>query len=202
MDLIGELVISESVVLQNQDLKVPGLKLDNFKAVYNSTDNTDIKIYMEEGFRGYIRAFQEQLIKYLAHTSKGLYDRKDKMSYEDIIEKHKNAGQLKDVSIDFLLELRKSRNYVAHGYEHPDFQVIYEFYKTYRDEFDHVINCIRKTIYDMQNNKNEERRKSKDELYSSLEIAEKLINLLDRSDEEISAKTGLDINLIKSIRNK
>ena len=178
------------------------LKLDNFKAVYNSTDNTDIKIYMEEGFRGYIRAFQEQLIKYLAHTSKGLYDRKDKMSYEDIIEKHKNAGQLKDVSIDFLLELRKSRNYVAHGYEHPDFQVIYEFYKTYRDEFDHVINCIRKTIYDMQNNKNEERRKSKDELYSSLEIAEKLINLLDGSDEEISAKTGLDINLIKSIRNK
>ena len=54
----------------------------------------------------------------------------------------------------------------------------------------------------MQNNKNEERRKSKDELYSSLEIAEKLINLLDGSDEEISAKTGLDINLIKSIRNK
>ena len=178
------------------------LKLDNFKTVYNSTDNMDIKIYMGEGFRGYIRAFQEQLIKYLAHTSKGLYDRKDKMSYEDIIEKHKNAGQLKDVSIDFLLELRKSRNYVAHGYEHPDFQVIYEFYKTYRDEFDHVINCIRKTIYDMQNNKNEERRKSKDELYSSLEIAEKLINLLDGSDEEISAKTGLDINLIKSIRNK
>ena len=178
------------------------LKLDNFKTVYNSTDNMDIKIYMEEGFRGYIRAFQEQLIKYLAHTSKGLYDRKDKMSYEDIIEKHKNAGQLKDVSIDFLLELRKSRNYVAHGYEHPDFQVIYEFYKTYRDEFDQVINCIRKTIYDMQNNKNEERRKSKDELYSSLEIAEKLINLLDGSDEEISAKTGLDINLIKSIRNK
>lgn len=31
MDLIGELVISESVVLQNPDLKVPGLKLDNFR---------------------------------------------------------------------------------------------------------------------------------------------------------------------------
>ena len=30
MELIGELVISESVVLQNPDLKVPGLKLDNF----------------------------------------------------------------------------------------------------------------------------------------------------------------------------
>lgn len=30
MNLIGELVISESVVLQNPDLKVPGLKLDNF----------------------------------------------------------------------------------------------------------------------------------------------------------------------------
>lgn len=30
MDLVGELVISQSVVLQNPDLKVPGLKLDNF----------------------------------------------------------------------------------------------------------------------------------------------------------------------------
>ena len=30
MDLIGELVISESVVLQNPDLRVPGLRLDNF----------------------------------------------------------------------------------------------------------------------------------------------------------------------------
>lgn len=30
MDLIGELVISQSVVLQNPDLKVPGLVLDNF----------------------------------------------------------------------------------------------------------------------------------------------------------------------------
>ena len=30
MDLIGELVIAESVVLQNPDLKIPGLRLDNF----------------------------------------------------------------------------------------------------------------------------------------------------------------------------
>lgn len=30
MDLIGELVISQSVVLQNPDLRVPGLRLDNF----------------------------------------------------------------------------------------------------------------------------------------------------------------------------
>ncbi len=30
MDLIGELVIAESVVTQNPDLKVPGLRLDNF----------------------------------------------------------------------------------------------------------------------------------------------------------------------------
>lgn len=35
MDLIGELVISESVVLQNSDLKVPGLKLDNFNKAAN-----------------------------------------------------------------------------------------------------------------------------------------------------------------------
>ena len=45
MELIGELVISESVVLQNSDLKVPGLKLDNFnKAAAQMTKiSTDLQ---------------------------------------------------------------------------------------------------------------------------------------------------------------
>lgn len=45
MDLIGELVISESVVLQNQDLKVPGLRLDNFykAAAQMSKISTDLQ---------------------------------------------------------------------------------------------------------------------------------------------------------------
>ena len=29
------------------------LKLDNFNNVYNSISNVEVKIYMEEGFRGY-----------------------------------------------------------------------------------------------------------------------------------------------------
>ncbi|MCH5272916.1 MAG: chemotaxis protein CheA [Lachnospiraceae bacterium] len=45
MDLIGELVISESVVLQNPDLKVPGLNLANFNkaAAQLSTISTDLQ---------------------------------------------------------------------------------------------------------------------------------------------------------------
>ncbi len=45
MDLIGELVISESVVLQNQDLKVPGLNLDSFNkaAAQLSKVSTDLQ---------------------------------------------------------------------------------------------------------------------------------------------------------------
>lgn len=45
MDLIGELVISESVVLQNPDLKVPGLMLDNFNkaAAQMSKISTDLQ---------------------------------------------------------------------------------------------------------------------------------------------------------------
>lgn len=51
MDLIGELVISQSVVLQNQDLKVPGLKLDHFhkaagQMVKISTDLQDVIMSM------------------------------------------------------------------------------------------------------------------------------------------------------------
>lgn len=45
MDLIGELVISESVVLQNPDLKVPGLNLDRFNkaATQLSKISTDLQ---------------------------------------------------------------------------------------------------------------------------------------------------------------
>ncbi len=45
MDLIGELVISESVVLQSSDLKVPGLNLDNFNkaAAQLSKISTDLQ---------------------------------------------------------------------------------------------------------------------------------------------------------------
>ena len=56
--------------------------------------------------------------------------------------------------------------------------------------------------YKEKNSKLKEERKQKDELYSSLEMAKKLIPLLEGSDEEISQKTGLDINLIRAIRNK
>lgn len=45
MDLIGELVIAESVVLQNPDLKVPGLNLSNFNkaAAQMSKISTDLQ---------------------------------------------------------------------------------------------------------------------------------------------------------------
>lgn len=45
MELIGELVISESVVLQNPDLKIPGLNLDNFNkaAAQLSKISTDLQ---------------------------------------------------------------------------------------------------------------------------------------------------------------
>ncbi len=45
MELIGELVISESVVLQSSDLKVPGLNLDNFNkaAAQLSKISTDLQ---------------------------------------------------------------------------------------------------------------------------------------------------------------
>ncbi len=51
MDLIGELVISESVVLQSPDLKVPGLKLDHFYKASNqmkkiSTDLQNVILSM------------------------------------------------------------------------------------------------------------------------------------------------------------
>ena len=173
-------------------------KLDDFNDAYKRVDDVSIKLYMEEGFRGYIRAFQEQLLKYLSHLSRGLYDRKDKLGYKDKLNKHRSAGQLNNVSIDFLLELRKSRNYVAHGYEHPDFQVIYDFYKKYRLEFENIIECVRNTISQSYKISNEDSRKSLDDMYTSLDVAKKLLDVLD--DDVIAEKTGIDIEIIKSLR--
>lgn len=156
------------------------------------------KLFMEEGFKGYLKSFQEQLVKYLAHTSKGLYNKRDKLKYIDIIEIHKNNNQLEHVSLEFLLQLRNDRNYFAHGYEQPEFQGIYNFFYRYRNEFDEVILCVKNTIKrELQNSKYNKNNKS--ELLDSIEIAKNLLDVLD--DETISKKLGLDIELIKSLRN-
>ena len=43
--------------------------------------------------------------------------------------------------------------------------IIYEFYKIYRHEFDNVINCVRNTTYEAQNSQLKEERNKKDQLY-------------------------------------
>ena len=174
-------------------------KLDNFIDAYKEVDNVYTKLFMEEGFKGYIKSFQEQIVKYLAHTSKGLYNRRDKLRYIDIIEMHKSANQLKNVSIDFLLQLREDRNYFAHGYEQPEFQGIYEFFKRYRDDFDSVIDCVQDTIkselYRQDHFNND---KSENDLLNIIDVAKNLLDVLD--DDTISLKTGIDIDIIKSLR--
>ena len=184
----------EDIVIVMEDCL---LKLDNFREAYKNTENMYTKLFMEEGFKGYLKSFQEQLVKYLAHTSKGLYNKRDKLKYIDIIEIHKN-NQLEHVSLEFLLQLRNDRNYFAHGYEQPEFQGIYNFFYRYRNEFDEVILCVKNTIKrELQNSKYNKNNKS--ELLDSIEIAKNLLDVLD--DETISKKLGLDIELIKSLRN-
>lgn len=185
----------EDIVIVMEDCLI---KLDNFREAYKNTENMYTKLFMEEGFKGYLKSFQEQLVKYLAHTSKGLYNKRDKLKYIDIIEIHKNNNQLEHVSLEFLLQLRNDRNYFAHGYEQPEFQGIYNFFYRYRNEFDEVILCVKNTIKrELQNSKYNKNNKS--ELLDSIEIAKNLLDVLD--DETISKKLGLDIELIKSLRN-
>ena len=185
----------EDIVIVMEDCLI---KLDNFRDAYKNTENMYTKLFMEEGFKGYLKSFQEQLVKYLAHTSKGLYDKRDKLKYIDIIEIHKKNNQLENVSLEFLLQLRNDRNYFAHGYEQPEFQGIYNFFYRYRNEFDEVIIYVKNTIKrELENKENKENSKS--QLLDSIEIAKNLLDVLD--DETISKKLGLDIEIIKSLRN-
>ena len=183
----------EDIVIVMEDCLI---KLDNFRDSYRNTDDMYAKLFMEEGFKGYLKSFQEQLVKYLAHTSKGLYNKRDKLKYTDIIEIHKNNNQLENVSLEFLLQLRNDRNYFAHGYEQPEFQGIYNFFYRYRDEFDEVIKCVKNTIKRELNNK--EKYESNSQLLDSIEIAKNLLDVLD--DDTISKKLGLDLEIIKSLR--
>lgn len=186
----------EDIVIVMEDCLI---KLDNFRDAYRDTDNMYTKLFMEEGFKGYLKSFQEQLVKYLAHTSKGLYNKRDKLKYQDIIEIHKNNNQLENVSLEFLLQLRNDRNYFAHGYEQPEFQGIYTFFYRYRDEFDEVIQCVKNTIKrELENKEKLSNSKSDSQLLDSIEIAKNLLDVLD--DETISRKLGLDLTIINSLR--
>lgn len=123
------------------------IKLDKFEDIYKRANNDhEMELFLEEGFRGYIKGFQEQVIKYMAHTSKGLYNKKDKLEYRDILNKHIEAGLFEGVDYNFLVELRYGRNEFAHGYESPDFQQIFEFFKSNRDEFNKIIDSLDKVI--------------------------------------------------------
>ena len=183
----------EDIVIVMEDCLI---KLDNFRDAYKDTENMYTKLFMEEGFKGYLKSFQEQLVKYLAHTSKGLYNKRDKLKYVDIIEIHKKNNQLEHISLEFLLQLRNDRNYFAHGYEQPEFQGIYNFFYRYRNEFDEVIQCVKNTIRKELENK--EKVESESRLLDSIEIAKNLLDVLD--DETISKKLGLDLEIIKSLR--
>ena len=185
----------EDIIIVMEDCLI---KLDNFREAYKNTDDMYAKLFMEEGFKGYLKSFQEQLVKYLAHTSKGLYNKRDKLKYKDIIEIHKNNKQLENVSLEFLLQLRNDRNYFAHGYEQPDFQGIYVFFHRYREEFDEVIKCVRNTIKKELDRKNQEKYNSKSQLLDSIEIAKQLLDVLD--EETISKKLGLDLEIIKYLK--
>lgn len=118
-------------------------RLDNFRDTYRSTENMYAKLFMEDRFKGNLKSFQQQLGKYLEHLSKGLYNKTDKLKYQDIIEIHKNKSHLENVSSEFLLQLGNDRNYFIHGYEQPGFQWIYSFFYRNRDEFDKVLQCVK-----------------------------------------------------------
>lgn len=129
-------------LIQN-DMRDCLYKLERFKENYQLIKgNDELEIYLQESFRSYIRSYQELTIKLLAHTSKGLYTPKDKMKYEDIIDIHAKNNRLPNVDPEFLKELRFFRNEVAHGYEYPDFQAVYEFYEENKEKFMQVEECI------------------------------------------------------------
>lgn len=117
MDLIGELVISESVVLQNSDLKVPGLKLDNFNkaAAQLSKISTDLQnVIMSMRMVPLQNTFQK-MNRIVFDVSRKLG--KD-IEFEMIGEQTEVDKNIIEHISDPLMHL--VRNSVDHGIEMPD----------------------------------------------------------------------------------
>ncbi len=117
MDLIGELVIAESVVLQSTDLKVPGLKLDNFnKAAGQMTKiSTDLQnVIMSMRMMPLTNTFQK-MNRIVFDVSRKLG--KD-IEFEMIGENTEVDKNIIEHISDPLMHL--VRNSVDHGIEMPD----------------------------------------------------------------------------------
>ena len=117
MDLIGELVISESVVLQNVDLKVPGLKLDNFNKAANQMTkiSTDLQnVIMSMRMVPLTNTFQK-MNRIVFDVSRKLG--KD-IEFEMIGENTEVDKNIIEHISDPLMHL--VRNAVDHGIEDPD----------------------------------------------------------------------------------
>ena len=117
MDLIEELVISESVVLQNPDLQVPGLKLDNFnkaarqmKKISSDLQNTIMSMRMVP----LTNTFQK-MNRIVFDVSRKLGKEIEFEMIGDQTEVDKNVSE--HIS-DPLMHL--VRNSVDHGIEMPD----------------------------------------------------------------------------------
>ena len=117
MDLIGELVIAESVVLQNPDLKVPGLSLENFtKAASQMTKiSTDLQnVIMSMRMMPLTNTFQK-MNRIVFDVSRKLGKDIEFEMIGDTTEVDKNI--IENIS-DPLMHL--VRNAVDHGIETPE----------------------------------------------------------------------------------
>ncbi len=117
MDLIGELVISESVVLQNPDLKVPGLKLDNFSKAAGqlSKISTDLQnVIMSMRMVPLTNTFQKM--------NRIVFDVSRKLGKEIEFEMQGDTTEVDKNIIEHISDplMHLVRNAVDHGIEMPE----------------------------------------------------------------------------------
>lgn len=120
--------------------------LDSFSIeVRDSLEDKDALLY-EEGFRGYIKYFQEQVIQYLSLSNKNMYSVKQRFRYSKILQLHVDNNDLPEELLKFLEMLRFCRNETAHGYESPKFEIIFKFFNLERSKFDLLIATLYKRV--------------------------------------------------------
>lgn len=93
--------------------------------------------FIKEGFRGLMVSLFELSKSYIIHAKK--YNKLSGIAFVDILKDCVDSDVLIEDSIIVLETLRVLRNDNSHGYDMPDFDEIFNFYKDYEYVFDDIL---------------------------------------------------------------
>lgn len=113
--------------------------MKQFVEIYNHKQpEQDYRIYAEEGFKSFMRAYFELVNAYITFCMGVKPNYQKYGTYRAYLKEVAFQGYIPEESITFLDMLRKLRNSKAHGYLLPEFELLLNVLNDHEDKFDNL----------------------------------------------------------------